>query len=68
VKFGVVLFPGSNCDADAIHVVKHVLGQPTVELWHKDRDLQQCEVVVLAPETNLRDGQSVRLPRDLERK
>jgi phosphoribosylformylglycinamidine synthase len=47
MKFGVVLFPGSNCDADAVHVVKNVLGQPTVELWHKDRDLQGCEVIIV---------------------
>ena len=47
MKFGVVLFPGSNCDADAVHVMKNVLGQPTVELWHKDRDLQGCEVIVV---------------------
>ena len=47
MKFGVVLFPGSNCDTDAVHVVKEVLGQPTVELWHKERDLQGCEVVIV---------------------
>ena len=47
MKFGVVLFPGSNCDADAVHVVKDLLGQPTVELWHKDRDLQGCEVIIV---------------------
>jgi len=47
VKFGVVLFPGSNCDADAVHVLKDVLGQPTVELWHKDRDLQGCETIII---------------------
>ena len=47
MKFGVVLFPGSNCDADAVHVLKEVLGQPTVELWHKDRDLQGCETIII---------------------
>ena len=47
MKFGVVLFPGSNCDADAVHVLKDVLGQPTVELWHKDRDLQGCETIII---------------------
>ena len=47
MKFGVVLFPGSNCDTDAIHVVKELLGQPTVELWHKDRDLQGAEVIII---------------------
>ena len=47
MKFGVVLFPGSNCDADAVHVLRDVLGQPTVELWHKDRDLQGCETIII---------------------
>ncbi len=47
MKFGVVLFPGSNCDADAVHVVKDLLGQPTVALWHKDRDLQGCETIII---------------------
>jgi phosphoribosylformylglycinamidine synthase I len=47
MKFGVVLFPGSNCDADAVHVVKDVLRQPTVELWHKERDLQGCDVIIV---------------------
>ena len=47
MKFGVVMFPGSNCDADAVHVVKEVLGQPTVQLWHKDRDLQGCETIIV---------------------
>jgi phosphoribosylformylglycinamidine synthase len=47
VKFGVVLFPGSNCDADALHVVRELLKQPTVELWHKDRDLKGCDVIIV---------------------
>ena len=47
MKFGVVLFPGSNCEADAVHVVKELLGQPTVELWHKDRDLQGCDTIIV---------------------
>ncbi len=47
MKFGVVVFPGSNCDADALHVVQDVLGQPAVRLWHKDRDLQGADVVIL---------------------
>jgi len=46
VKLGVVLFPGSNCDADALHVGK-LLQVPTVELWHKDKDLKGCDVVIL---------------------
>lgn len=40
VKFGVVVFPGSNCDHDAYYACKHVLGQEAVFLWHKEADLQ----------------------------
>ena len=40
MKFGIVVFPGSNCDHDAYHVVEHVLGQQAQLLWHKDRDLK----------------------------
>jgi len=47
MKFGVVVFPGSNCDEDAIHVIGHVLAQPVVKLWHKDTDLQQCDCIIL---------------------
>jgi phosphoribosylformylglycinamidine synthase len=47
VKFGVVVFPGSNCDADALHAFKDVMGQPAVFLWHKDHDLARVDCVVL---------------------
>ena len=47
MKFGVVVFPGSNCDEDAVHVLGQVLGNPVVKLWHKDTDLQQCDCLVL---------------------
>ncbi len=47
MKFGVVVFPGSNCDADAFHVCSDVLGQPTVWLWHKDHDLKGVDCVIL---------------------
>lgn len=47
MKFGIVVFPGSNCDHDAYHVVKDVLRQPAELLWHKERDLKGCDVVVL---------------------
>jgi len=47
VKIGVVLFPGSNCDADTLHAFGEVLGRPTVPLWHKDHDLQGVDAVVL---------------------
>ncbi|HEU4435860.1 MAG TPA: phosphoribosylformylglycinamidine synthase I, partial [candidate division Zixibacteria bacterium] len=39
MKFGVVTFPGSNCDYDCFHVVVDVLKQPVVYLWHKDHYL-----------------------------
>ena len=39
MKFGVVVFPGSNCDRDMIDAVKHDLNQEVIALWHKDRDL-----------------------------
>jgi phosphoribosylformylglycinamidine synthase I len=47
MKFGVVVFPGSNCDHDAYHAVGDILGQEAVFLWHKARDLQGCEVIIL---------------------
>lgn len=46
MKFGVVVFPGSNCDQDMIYVLKS-LGHEVVELWHKDHDLQGAEFIVL---------------------
>ena len=39
MKFGVVVFPGSNCDADMMHALRDELGQQVVMLWHKERDL-----------------------------
>lgn len=47
MKFGVVTFPGSNCDADMIYVLGTIMGQEVVNLWHKDRDLQGCDLIVL---------------------
>ena len=47
MKFGVVVFPGSNCDHDMIYVLKKKLGQEVVALWHKDTDLQGVDFVVL---------------------
>jgi phosphoribosylformylglycinamidine synthase len=47
VKFGIVVFPGSNCDHDAYHVCKHVMGQDAVFLWHKEADLKDVDVVIL---------------------
>ncbi len=47
MKFGVVVFPGSNCDQDMIYVLGKIMGQEVVELWHKDTDLKGVDVVVL---------------------
>jgi len=47
VKCGVVVFPGSNCDHDVYHVLKHVLEQDVTFLWHQDETLKGCELVVL---------------------
>ena len=47
MKFGIVIFPGSNCDFDTFHVLKNVIQQPTTWLWHKDHDLQGVDCVVL---------------------
>lgn len=47
MKFGVVTFPGSNCDQDMIYVLRNVMNCETVELWHKDTDLQGVDFVVL---------------------
>lgn len=47
VKFGVVVFPGSNCDHDAYYAIRHVLGQDAKFLWHKDTSLNDVDVVIL---------------------
>ena len=47
MKFGVVVFPGSNCDMDMVYVLETIMGQEVVKLWHKDTDLQGCEFIVL---------------------
>jgi phosphoribosylformylglycinamidine synthase I len=47
MKFGIVTFPGSNCDYDTYHAVVDTLGEEAVYLWHKDHDLQGCDVVIL---------------------
>ncbi len=46
-KFGVVEFPGSNCDHDAYFAVKKVLGYDAEFLWHKEKDLKNCDVIIL---------------------
>lgn len=47
MKFGVIIFPGSNCDEDLIYVLKEISGQEVVRLWHKDRDLQGVDFVMV---------------------
>lgn len=47
MKFGIVVFPGTSQEHAVHHVVSEVLGQSAVYLWHKDRDLQGCDVLVL---------------------
>ncbi len=47
MKFGVVIFPGSNCDEDIIYTLERLTGEPVVKLWHKDHDLQGVDFIVL---------------------
>ena len=47
MKCAVVVFPGSNCDHDAYHAVKHILGQDAAFVWHKDTSLQAADAVIL---------------------
>jgi phosphoribosylformylglycinamidine synthase I len=47
MKFGVVIFPGSNCDEDIINTLERLTGQPVARLWHKDHDLQGADFIVL---------------------
>jgi phosphoribosylformylglycinamidine synthase I len=47
MKFAIVVFPGSNCDHDAYHAVKHVLGQDANFVWHKESDLKGADAVIL---------------------
>jgi phosphoribosylformylglycinamidine synthase I len=46
-KFGVVIFPGSNCDHDAYYALKKIMNAEVNFLWHKDRDLQDSKVIIL---------------------
>jgi phosphoribosylformylglycinamidine synthase len=47
MKFGVIVFPGSNCDHDCYYVLKHVMGQDVVYVWHGNADLEGLDCVVL---------------------
>tara|TARA_B100000579_G_C22719948_1_gene798879 strand:- start:395 stop:1084 length:690 start_codon:yes stop_codon:yes gene_type:complete len=47
MKFGVVVFPGSNCDMDMLYVIETIMKQEVVKLWHKDDNLQNCDFIIL---------------------
>lgn len=47
VKFGVLVFPGSNCDRDVAYVTQSLLDQPTRMVWHEERDLSDLDVVIV---------------------
>jgi phosphoribosylformylglycinamidine synthase len=47
MKFGVLVFPGSNCDHDAYWVLSHVACQPVTFLWHESHSLENCDAIVV---------------------
>jgi phosphoribosylformylglycinamidine synthase subunit PurQ / glutaminase len=47
IRFGVIVFPGSNCDHDAYHVTKHVFGQEARFIWHKESELGDVDFVIV---------------------
>jgi phosphoribosylformylglycinamidine synthase len=47
MKFGVLVFPGSNCDHDTHNVVAGVMGQPVTYLWHESTDLEGCDAILV---------------------
>jgi phosphoribosylformylglycinamidine synthase len=47
MKVGVVVFPGSNCDQDMIHVMEKLTGNPVQKLWHKEHDLKGSDLIIL---------------------
>ncbi len=47
MKFAVIVFPGSNCDHDAYHAAKHVMGQDAEFIWHKETSLKSADVVIV---------------------
>jgi phosphoribosylformylglycinamidine synthase I len=47
LKFGVIIFPGSNCDHDAYHVISKHVGQPVDFIWHRDIDLRSYDAVII---------------------
>jgi phosphoribosylformylglycinamidine synthase len=47
MKFGVIIFPGSNCDHDAYWTIQHVCKEPATFLWHESHDLENCDAVIV---------------------
>lgn len=47
MKFGVVVFPGSNCDRDVAYVTRDLLGQPTRMVWHQDTDIDDLDAMII---------------------
>jgi phosphoribosylformylglycinamidine synthase len=47
MKFGVVVFPGSNCDHDAFYAIGNVLHKPVEFIWHQSEDLADCDAIIL---------------------
>src|SRR5437764_1233725 len=47
MKFGVVVFPGSNCDHDAFYAIGNVLKKPVEFIWHQSQDLANCDAIIL---------------------
>lgn len=47
MKFGVIIFPGSNCDHDAYWTIQNVAKQPVTFLWHESHDLENCDAVIV---------------------
>ena len=47
MKFGVLVFPGSNCDQDAFHIVESIAKQPVTYLWHESSELENCDAIIV---------------------
>jgi phosphoribosylformylglycinamidine synthase subunit PurQ / glutaminase len=47
MKFGVLVFPGSNCDHDTYNVIEQIAHQPVTMLWHESEDLKGCDAILV---------------------
>src|SRR4051812_7600236 len=47
MRFGVIIFPGSNCDHDSYYAVNAIAGEPATMLWHESSDLQGCDAIIV---------------------